>query len=74
MQMSRFSRSPFRLSILYANRPNALNIFLTRFTRSCHEDASQEDVILRLAAGEMTREDFADWVERHLVAANGFIL
>ena len=34
----------------------------------------KEDVILRLAAGEMTREDFADWVERHLVPVNGFIL
>lgn len=29
----------------------------------------QEAVVLRVASGELSREDFADWVERHVVDA-----
>lgn len=53
----------------------AMEVFLVLngYELDAHID-EQENIILRLAAGEISREDFTDWIECHLVAANEFIV
>lgn len=38
------------------------------------EVAEQEEVILRLASGEMDREDFTDWVRSHVIKVQQCVL